>query len=73
MKKDLRKLMREARQCGWTIRQTGSSHWLWIAPDGQRFYSASSPGDPRTIYNIKADLRRITLRRGGLYEGRGSR
>ena len=44
---------------GWTVEKTGGHHLKWTPPGGGRaIYSASTPGDGRTLKNTLAQLKR---------------
>lgn len=50
-------MVKEAESQGWQVLYTNGGHYKWIPPSGKFFFSASTPSDPRSIKNIKRDLR----------------
>jgi hypothetical protein len=57
-KKELNDLMRIVVRLGWVITPTKNCHYKWVAPDGQFFYTSSTPSDTRALERIRKDLRR---------------
>jgi predicted RNA binding protein YcfA (HicA-like mRNA interferase family) len=59
LKGDLKKLIKRYKADGWTVEETGGRHLKWTPPGGgQAVYSASTPGDARSIKNTIAQLKR---------------
>lgn len=63
MNKDLRKLMRKARQAGWRVKKTRAGHLKWYPPaaDAAMVVSALTPSCSRALANIRAELRKRGL------------
>lgn len=55
--KDVNELIKEAESQGWEVIPTKNCHLKWSGPDGQLFFSSSTPSDRRVVMNIKRDLR----------------
>ena len=62
MKRDLHRLLDEARHRGWTAELTSGSHWKLLGPDPQLLFTGSSPSDWRSLRNIRQDIRRAERR-----------
>lgn len=61
-KKDLKDLMRRARDAGWTVKLTKGGHLKFIPPDnGVPVFTGSTPSDHRAYHNLCAMLRRKGL------------
>lgn len=60
---DLRKLIKTARQAGWTVEMTRNSHWKFLPPDPALppIIEAGSGSDVRGVKNTRARLRRCGL------------
>lgn len=56
--REMNRLVREAKQRGWTVEKTPGGHWQFRRPGSPSLYSASTPQDVRTIANTAAMLRR---------------
>lgn len=59
--KDIRDLLDRVREQGFTIRSTGSGHYLVSGRRG-RVVLPSTPSSSRTSANMRAALRRIGVR-----------
>ena len=57
-KKELNDLMKIVLRLGWSVSMTKNNHYKWVAPDGQFFYTSSTPSDKRALERIRKDLRR---------------
>jgi len=61
--KDFRKLTKQILAAGWTIERTRSSHFRFKSPDGKTMIiCGSTPEDPRSLLNFKADFRRAGVK-----------
>jgi hypothetical protein len=62
--KELKKLMKKARDQGWTIVHSGGGHLKWKPKDKSQpiVVSGSTPSDHRSISNLKSQLRRSGLK-----------
>ena len=58
MKRDLRRLLAEARSRGWLVERTRSSHWRLLHPSGALLITGTTPSCPRALRNLMADMRR---------------
>ena len=65
MKRDLRRLVEEARRRGWRVDRTGGDHLRLRHPTGAMIFAASTPSCPRALRNLQADLRRVERREVG--------
>lgn len=55
--KELRKIIREAEELGWTFQRTKASHIKAKHADGVRMvFISGTPSDYRALMNIKKDL-----------------
>lgn len=60
--KDMRRLVRDAEQQGWTVSETRNGHFKFQAPDGEFTYiAASTPSEYRGNRNMLAALKRHGL------------
>lgn len=62
MPKHLRKRAKRAKSQGWKVEMTKGNHFVWIAPHGQKVYSAATPSDIRADKNHRARMRRAGFR-----------
>jgi len=55
---DLRQLVRQAQQQGWTVEYRHGGHLCWRPPDDRcgLVFTASIPSDYRAIANIQSNL-----------------
>lgn len=58
MKKHVRELSRLARQHGRTLERTGGGHYRLSHPDKPDIVTSATPSCPRTLANLRAELRR---------------
>jgi len=58
LQREMRKLVRAARDRGWTVELTRNGHWRFLRDGSPLLYSSSTPQDNRTIANTLAMLRR---------------
>ena len=56
--KELHQLIKEAECQGWSVSKTAKSHYKWLSPLGNFFFSSGTPSDHRALKNIKKDLAR---------------
>ncbi len=61
MPRELRRLAQRALARGWRIEVRGSGHLSWIPPRGRIVFTSSTPSDPRTVKNFRAQLKRAGL------------
>lgn len=55
--KDLKPLMKRAKQQGWEVTTTRNGRIKWTSPaGGLPYFSSCTPSDRRAIHNITADL-----------------
>jgi predicted RNA binding protein YcfA (HicA-like mRNA interferase family) len=65
VKRDLARLLRDARTRGWTVERTRRGHLRLRHPvSGATVIAAGTPSCPRAARNIAADLRRAERRAG---------
>lgn len=57
MNKELAKLMKLAIKQGWRVELTKKCHVKFYIPGGQIIVAASTPSDPRSIKNLRSQLR----------------
>ena len=58
-KKDLKKILQEAKRQGWRVVLLESGHYRLYAPDGEHIVDASgTPSDRRGLDNMLAQMRR---------------
>lgn len=58
----VRQLARLAQDHGWTVRRSGSGHFKFIPPNGERAVTVpATPSDKRSLANSIAQLRRAGL------------
>lgn len=62
MRRDLARLLRQAREHGWQVRPTRNGHWRLLHPAGGIVVASGTPGCPRALRNLAADLRRVERR-----------
>ena len=58
MKRELAKLLDDARSKGWTVDRTKSGHHCLRHPAGGLVYTGSTPGCWRALLNARAAIRR---------------
>ena len=59
MKRDLDRLLADARRRGWVVTRTGGQHWrLRHDATGALLFTGSTPSCPRALSNLAANLRR---------------
>jgi predicted RNA binding protein YcfA (HicA-like mRNA interferase family) len=63
MAKDIRDVVKAAREQGFRVERTKSGHWVFYSPDVTKgpVYHSGTPGDRRAIDNLLAELRRAGL------------
>lgn len=54
--KDMKKLFRQVRNHGWSVRQRRNNHYVMESPDGEKVFCGGTPSDHRAIKNIERDL-----------------
>jgi predicted RNA binding protein YcfA (HicA-like mRNA interferase family) len=63
--KDSGKLLRRWEKLatgeGWEVRKPRGGHWQWRGPAGQLVTTPSTPGEGRSINNIRATFKRNGL------------
>lgn len=60
MNKDVQQYLRAIRRQGFTVRLSGSGHYLCTTPDGKRRVSVpSTPRGCRAVTGIRSALRRL--------------
>jgi hypothetical protein len=59
MRRDLGRLLREARERGWMVERTAGSHWRLRHRSGAVVFTGGTPGCRRALLNFRADLRRV--------------
>ena len=57
MNKELAKLMKLAIRNGWRVELTKKCHIKFYVPTGGIIVSGSTPSDPRSIKNLRSQLR----------------
>lgn len=62
MKRDLHRELEGARRRGWSVERTRGSHWRLKHPAGALVITAGTPSCPRSLANLRTDLRRIERR-----------
>ena len=67
--KDVDKLIKIKRKEGWVIERTKNSHWKWVAPNGNFFYTSSTPSCPKAFKNIKEQVRKAEANHYGKKHG----
>lgn len=61
--KEIRKLLREAEDAGWEVELRKGGHYRLKSPDGEHLvFLPSTPSDPRSWRNTRAQLRRCGLK-----------
>jgi hypothetical protein len=59
LKKELSMIIRQLEAQGWSVSHTASGHWKAMPPGGKGvIFLSSTPSDPRSLKNMKAQLRR---------------
>lgn len=58
---DLKRLMKLAREQGWSVEMTGGHHLRWTPPEGPYVICPSTPSDHRSIPNTISNLRKAGL------------
>jgi len=62
-KKDIKRIIQEAKDQGFTVSKSKSGHIKWHAPDGKSIVvSSGTPSDSRAMANMKSRLKRVGLR-----------
>lgn len=60
MNKDVQRMIRAIQRQGFTVRVSGSGHYLCTSPDGTRRVSVpSTPRGARPVTGIRGTLRRL--------------
>jgi hypothetical protein len=62
VKADLHRLLEAARKNGWRVERTKGSHYKLLHPNGAIVFAGSTPGSPRALRHLTADLRRAERR-----------
>jgi predicted RNA binding protein YcfA (HicA-like mRNA interferase family) len=58
VQKELKEIVREAENQGWTVKVTKKGHLMFYAPDGKNIVtSGGTPSDHRSLNNLVAKLR----------------
>jgi predicted RNA binding protein YcfA (HicA-like mRNA interferase family) len=58
-RKEVLQLAKKATAQGWVVTRTKGGHYKWVNPLGQFFFSPSTPSDPRSVNNIKSDMKSL--------------
>lgn len=61
MKKDMKQLLKQIADEGWSYRRRRSGHYVIEGPDGQKVFCSGTSSDHRAIKNIKKDLAKAGL------------
>jgi hypothetical protein len=56
-----RGLGRHAEANGWKLYRTSGGHFMWKAPNGERYYTSSTPSDVRGVRNSRSDMEKMGL------------
>jgi predicted RNA binding protein YcfA (HicA-like mRNA interferase family) len=59
--RELKTEAKAARKAGWELTRTGGGHIKWKPPAGEFIITPSTPSGSRSIYNIRASLRKAGL------------
>lgn len=52
-RKDLERILRDARRQGWDVERTKGGHWRLYAPDGKNIvHAAGTPSDVRSLERL---------------------
>lgn len=57
-RKELQELIKTAEKQGWVISANKNNHYKWTSPNGNFFFSASTPSDWRALKYILQYLRK---------------
>jgi hypothetical protein len=57
LNKEVAQLIKKAKEQGWEVTLTNGGHYKWVNPLGAFFFSPKTPSDPRSISNIKRDMK----------------
>jgi len=60
-RKELDKIIKAVVSCGWTVDKTKSCHYRFTAPNGDFFFTSSTPSDVRALHRIRSDIRKLGL------------
>lgn len=58
-KKDMLPLLRKLKEQGFTVEITKKCHYKVTAPDGRKTHMPYTPGDHRSVKNVRSQLKRI--------------
>ena len=58
MKRDLSRILDDARDRGWRAELTNGGHWRLRGPNQALLFTGSTPSDHRAIKNLRSDIRR---------------
>jgi hypothetical protein len=59
LRKDMNILIGQVEAAGWGVEKNKNGHYRWTNPNGDFFFSSSTPSDWRVLMKIKHDLRRL--------------
>ena len=62
MRHELARLLRQARARGWRVLPTRGGHYRLEHHTGALVFASGTPGCPRALRNLAADLRRVERR-----------
>lgn len=57
----MKKLFREVKKSGWSVKKRRNNHYLIEGPDGEKVFCGGTPSDYRAVDNVKSDLARAGL------------
>lgn len=57
-RKELRHIIDQLEEQGWKLSLTGGNHYKCVSPTGKVVFMPSTPGEGRSLKNMKAQLRR---------------
>lgn len=58
---DRNAVLKAARKQGWTVEKTRNNHLKLTNPEGQVYFTGSTPSDQRGVRNLVSDLRKMGL------------
>lgn len=61
MNKDLKVLLKKAREQGFTVRMNRRQHYRVTSPSGETISTPSTPSDYRSLREVRSKLRRIGM------------